>query len=63
MPLKKGKSSKTVSKNIRYVYERFKKTGKIGASKPGSKAKALRQAIAIALSTAGKKLRKRGKKK
>lgn len=58
MPLKKGKSSKTVSANISTLMEDFKKSGKIGTSKPASKAKAQKQAIAIALSKAGKARKK-----
>lgn len=54
MPLDKGKSKKTISKNIGEVMSSYKKTGKIGTSKPSSAKKAQKQAIAIALSTAGK---------
>lgn len=54
MPLKKGSSDKTVSKNISELMKSYKKTGKIGTSKPKSKKKAQKQAIAIALSSAGK---------
>lgn len=54
MPLKKGSSSKTISKNISKLIRSYKKTGKIGTSKPTSSKKAQKQAIAIALSSAGK---------
>ena len=54
MPLKKGSSQKTVSANIGEMVGKFEKTGKIGTSKPSSKKKAVKQAVAIALSTAGK---------
>ena len=56
MPLAKGKSKKTVSKNISELHsgKTFEKT-----SKKFGKSKANKQAIAIALSTA----RKSGKKK
>ena len=54
MPLKKGSSSKTVSKNISELIRSYKKTGKIGTSKPRSEKNAQKQAIAIALSSAGK---------
>lgn len=54
MPLKKGKSDETVSDNISELMKSYKKDGKIGSSKPGSKKKAQKQAVAIALSTAGK---------
>jgi hypothetical protein len=61
MPLKKGKSQKTISKNISEMMGKYKESGEIGASKPKSKAKAQKQAVAIALSTAGKS-RKKGMK-
>jgi hypothetical protein len=54
MPLKKGSSQKTVSKNIRTLVDDYSKSGRIGTSKPPSKAAAVKQAVAIALSTAGK---------
>ena len=54
MPLKQGKSQKVVSSNIGEMVRSYKKTGKIGTSKPKSKEKAIKQATAIALSTAGK---------
>lgn len=58
MPLKKGSSKKTISKNIETEIKQYKKTGKIGTSKPANKKKATKQAAAIAYSKAGK-----GKKK
>ncbi len=54
MPLKKGKSQKTVSANIRTLVDDYSKSGRIGASKPATKKAAVKQAVAIALSTAGK---------
>ena len=54
MPLKKGSSKKTISSNISEMVNKYKKTGSIGTSKPTSKKKAVKQAVAIALSTAGK---------
>lgn len=54
MPLKKGSSKKTISSNIGTLVGDFKDTGKIGTSKPASKAKAVKQAVAISLSKAGK---------
>ena len=63
MPLKKGSSQKTISGNIGEMVRKYKKTGSIGTSKPASKGKAVKQAVAIALSTAGKarKMKKGGK--
>jgi hypothetical protein len=58
MPLKKGKSKKTISKNIKTEMKKYKETGKVGKSKPTSKKKAVKQAAALAYSKAGK-----GKKK
>ena len=52
MPLKKGKSKKTISKNIGTEMKKYKKTGKIGTSKPKSKEKAKDQAVGIAFSKA-----------
>lgn len=49
MPLKKGKSRKTISKNIKELMHKFRKTGKIGTSKPKSEKAAQEQAVAIAL--------------
>lgn len=63
MPLKKGKSKKTISKNIKTEMKQYKKTGKIGASKPKTKKKAQKQATAIALSKARKSGAKIPKKK
>jgi chitinase len=54
MPLKTGRSKKVVSENIGEMVGSYKKTGKIGTSKPATKAKAVKQASAIALSKAGK---------
>jgi hypothetical protein len=54
MPLVKGKSDKAVSKNISTLVGDFEKKGRIGTSKPASKAAAVKQATAIALQKAGK---------
>lgn len=54
MPLKPGTSNKTIGKNIKELVGSYKKTGKIGLSKPASKEAAQKQAVAIALSSAGK---------
>lgn len=52
MPLKSGKSSKTISKNIQEMMHSFKQTGKIGNTKPKSTAKALKIASAAAYTKA-----------
>ncbi len=54
MPLKKGRSSKTINKNVKELVKTYEKKGKIGTSKPASKKAAQKQAVAIALSKAGK---------
>jgi hypothetical protein len=54
MPLKNGRSDKTVSQNIRTEVHAFERTGKIGTSRPASKGAAVKQAVAIALSKAGR---------
>jgi hypothetical protein len=54
MPLKKGSSQKTISRNIGEMVRDFKKDGAIGTSKPKSKAAAVKQAAAIAYDKAGK---------
>lgn len=54
MPLKKGRSSKTINKNVKELVKTYEKKGKIGTSKPASKRAAQKQAVAIALSKAGK---------
>jgi hypothetical protein len=54
MPLKKGSSQKTISSNISEMVGAYKEKGSIGTSKPKSKKAAVKQAVAIALSTAGK---------
>jgi hypothetical protein len=63
MPLKKGKSKETISKNIKGEMKKYEKTGKIGTSKPKTKKKAQKQAVAIALSKARESGAKIPKKK
>ena len=58
MPIKKGKSKKTIQSNIKELIGSYESTGKIGTSKPKSKKKAIKQAIAISYSTAGKSRKK-----
>lgn len=59
MPLKSGSSNITKSKNIKELMKTYKETGKIGTSTPESKEKAHKQAIAIAMSEAGKSKKKK----
>jgi len=54
VPLKPGKSDKVISQNISELMAAYKRKGKIGHSRPKSKAAALNQAIAIAMKKAGK---------
>jgi hypothetical protein len=54
MPLKSGSSQKTINQNVKELMGAYKKSGKIGSSKPESKKAAQKQAVAIALSKAGK---------
>jgi hypothetical protein len=48
MPLASGASHKSFAGNISELMKSFAKTGRIGNSKPASKAKANKQAVAIA---------------
>lgn len=59
MPLKKGKSKKTISSNVKELVHTFEKKGKIGTSTPKSKKAAVKQAVAIAYSKAGKSRKKK----
>jgi hypothetical protein len=54
MPLRKGSSQSVVSGNIRTLVDDWKKDGSIGSSRPPTKNKAIKQAVAIALAKAGK---------
>ena len=61
-PLRKGKSKKTISANIRELVHSWEKTGKIGTSRPKTKKQAVKQAVAIALETARRSKKKKGAK-
>lgn len=66
MPLTSGTSRKTISKNIETEMHAYERSGKIGTSKPASKKKAQKQAVAIAYRKAresGAKLPKKPTKK
>lgn len=52
--LKKGSSQKTVSHNIKELVDDWKEDGAIGNSHPKTKAKAVKQAVAIALKKSGR---------
>jgi hypothetical protein len=55
MPLKRGKSDKVVSENIKELMDEYKHgDGKIGNNRPASAKKAQKMAVAIALRKAGK---------
>lgn len=52
MPLRKGSSRSVVGGNIKELVDAWKKKGAIGTSRPPTKKKAIRQAVAIALAAA-----------
>lgn len=54
MPLKKGSGQSAISSNIKTLVDDWKKDGAIGTSHPPTKKKAIKQAVAIALTKAGK---------
>ena len=54
MPLRKGSRQSIVSSNIKTLVDDWKKDGSIGTSHPLTKKKAIKQAVAIALTKAGK---------
>jgi hypothetical protein len=54
MPLKRGKSDETVKSNIKKLVHEYEKDGTVGNSHPKTKKKAVKQAVAISLKSAGK---------
>lgn len=54
MPLKRGKSNKVVSANVQTLVDDWQAKGRIGSSRPKNKQAAVKQAVAIALSKAGR---------
>lgn len=59
MPLKRGSSQKTISANVKKLVHEYDDDGTIGTSQPKSRKKAVKQAVAIALSEAGKSRRRK----
>ncbi len=59
MPIKKGKSNKTRNSNIKEVIKSYEEKGTIGTSKPKSKEKAIKQAVAIGYSNQRKSKKKK----
>jgi hypothetical protein len=53
MPLRKGRSQKTVSSNIKTLVHEYDEDGTIGTSHPASRKKAIKQAVAISMRKAG----------
>jgi hypothetical protein len=62
MPLAKGRSRKTISANIAEMVDEYKEAGHIGTSHPENEKKAVKQAVAIALTKAGRSRKQTGKK-
>ena len=54
MPLSKGRSKTTISRNIRELVSDWEQDRKIGNSRPKNREAAVKQAVAISLSKAGK---------
>jgi len=58
VPLKKGRSRKIISQNTEEIVDSWKRTGKIGNSRPKTKKQAVKMAVAISLQKAGKSRKK-----
>jgi hypothetical protein len=54
IPLERGASQLVVSSNIKTLVDDWEKDGSIGTSHPASRKKTIKQAVAIALTKAGK---------
>jgi len=54
VPLRRGSSQSVVSSNIKALVDDWTKDGSIGTRRPPTKRKAIKQAVAIALTKAGK---------
>jgi hypothetical protein len=59
MPLKRGSSQATIGTNVRKLMHEYDDDGTIGTSRPKSRTKAVKQAVAIALTKAGKSRRRK----
>jgi len=62
LPLRKGRSKKVIRQNIGELVHSYEKTGRIGNSRPKSKKKAVKQAVAIAYKKAGRSRKSRKKR-
>lgn len=60
MPLKEGKSRKTISGNIEKLVYAYDREGHVGSSRPASRKRAVKQAVAIALNKACVSRRQKG---
>jgi hypothetical protein len=58
VPLKSGKSNKVVSANVQEMVDKWQAKGSIGTSRPKTKQQAVKQAVAISLSKAGRQRQK-----
>ncbi|MBC3863230.1 hypothetical protein H8K32_14075 [Undibacterium jejuense] len=58
MPLNHSNSKAAVSANIKLIVDDWKQSGRIGTSHPRTKMQAVKQAVAVALSTADRSLKK-----
>ncbi|MFZ6848019.1 hypothetical protein [Undibacterium sp. RuRC25W] len=59
MPLNQSNSKSAISANIKQIVDEWKQTGRIGTSHPRTKMQAVKQAVAVALSTADNRWKKK----